>query len=200
MQQVTKRFGGHTVLKDLSLKSDAAVLGIAGSNGSGKSTLLRCLAGLIKAKGSIRWTIDGEVHKPDELTGRIGYAAPYVELYEGLTVTENLSFIRSLHREALPFSEADLSDLLERFQAAPLADKPYGDLSTGQRQRVKLAAACLWDPAILFLDEPGANLDDAGRLLIRELVEEFSRRERMVILASNQQEELELATEIVRLA
>lgn len=235
MQDVTKRFGSHTVLKDLSLMSDAAVLGIAGANGSGKSTLLRCLAGLIKASGSIRWTIGGEVFRADELTGRIGYAAPYVELYDGLTVTENLTFIKSLQRASGPdvagsvgaaSGSADsgsttpgtadsgsttpgsadsmnpeefLPALLERFQAASLADKLYGDLSTGQRQRAKLAAACLSDPYILFLDEPGANLDEAGQQLIKDLVGEFRQRERMVVLASNQQHELELGDQILRL-
>ena len=232
MQDVTKRFGSHTVLKDLSLTSDAAVLGIAGANGSGKSTLLRCLSGLLKASGSIRWTIGGEMFNADELTGRIGYAAPYIELYDGLTVTENLTFIRSQQRTPAttvsgsvnqdsenqdsenPGSENQGSEnpdsaevnttgflpaLLERFQAGSLADKHYGDLSTGQRQRAKLAAACLPDPYILFLDEPGANFDEAGRQLIKDLVDEFRQRKRMVVLASNQQHELDLADRILRL-
>lgn len=95
--------------------------------------------------------------------------------------------------------EEFLPALLERFQAASLADKLYGDLSTGQRQRAKLAAACLSDPYILFLDEPGANLDEAGQQLIKDLVGEFRQRERMVVLASNQQHELELGDQILRL-
>ena len=89
-----KKFGRKTVFSALSIETDIPVLGIAGMNGSGKSTLLRCLAGLIKpTSGNVKWILDDKEIDRSDLKNYLGYAAPYVQLYEELTVRENLEFI-----------------------------------------------------------------------------------------------------------
>lgn len=192
-----KRFGQKTVFSNLTIETDTPVLGIAGINGSGKSTLLRCLAGLLKpSSGSVQWVIDGEQIKQTNLKNSLGYAAPYIQLYEELTVRENLEFIRNVR--CLKSSNS-ISNLLEPLGADQLLERHFGELSTGQQQRIKLAAAIIHDPDILLLDEPGSNLDEAGKKIILSLVERYKKRDRMVIIASNQQEELALCNEIIEL-
>lgn len=192
-----KRFGKKTIFSNLTIRTRVPVLGIAGVNGSGKSTLLKCLAGLLKpTSGSVWWMVDEKKIERTDVKNRLGFAAPYVQLYEELTVRENLEFIqnvRSLNQKK------SLSDLLEPLGAKQLLDVHFGELSTGQQQRIKIAASTIHNPAILLLDEPGSNLDSAGKDIIVSLVEEYRRLNRMVVVASNQQDELSLCDEIIEL-
>ncbi|MEX1063100.1 MAG: ABC transporter ATP-binding protein [Balneolaceae bacterium] len=197
---LTRRYGSHTVLKDLTFEARCPVLGIAGANGSGKSTLLKCIAGLLKPnRGTITWTVGGLQCVPSSLGSLVGYSAPYVELYEGMTVSENLEFLRGVNRNPAPENSAGFATLLERFHAAAYADKLYGELSTGQRQRIKLAAACIHHPPLLCLDEPGSNLDENGRKMLRRAIGELAGENRMVLIASNQPDELKMCHEIIQL-
>lgn len=192
-----KKFGRKTVFSNLSVETNTSVLGIAGMNGAGKSTLLKCLAGLIKpTSGSVRWILDDQEIEQTHLKNHLGFAAPYVQLYEELTVRENLDFIlqvRSLK------NEKSIEEVLLPFEADNLADLHFGELSTGQQQRIKLAAAVIHEPKILLLDEPGSNLDEAGKIVVKELIGKIGNRNGMVIIASNQKEELEYCNEMIEL-
>lgn len=193
-----KRFGQKTVFSNLTLETDVPVLGIAGVNGSGKSTLLKCLAGILKpTSGSIQWTVNGKEIKRTNVKKILGFAAPYVQLYEELTVRENLEFIRNVRSLN---QSSSISELLEPLGAKQFLELHFGKLSTGQQQRIKLAAAIIHDPEVLLLDEPGSNLDEAGKEIITSLVEQYKNSNRMVVIASNQQTELALCNEIIELA
>lgn len=193
-----KNYGQNTVFRNLSFTCNSQVTGIAGSNGAGKSTLLQCLAGLLKpSDGTINWFLDKNEIDIKKLNRTLGFTAPYVELYEGLSVVENMQFLLDLDREQK--NNVDVGGHLQRFDASSFSEKNYGELSTGQRQRVKLAASCLHQPSILCLDEPGSNLDSHGKKLVRETVEQFRKDGKMVLLASNLEEEIELCDEIINL-
>jgi len=199
VKSLYKQFGKETILSDLNFSSNSSIIGIAGINGSGKSTLLRCLAGLLKAnRGNISWTLNDKTLTKQEIKKHSGYAAPYVELYEELTVIENLNFIlklRSVHNKNGVMAEKSLKEA----GILHLSNQFYGDLSTGQRQRVKLVSALLHKPCILFLDEPGSNLDSEGRDLIKNIVTNYKNPNHMVLLASNLEQELQLCDHIIQL-
>ncbi len=200
IHQLTKQYGDHIVLNQLTFKTDCTVLGIAGPNGSGKSTLLRCIAGLLKPNsGRISLAVGNRELTPADLNGEVGYTAPYVELYEWMSATENLQFVQDLKRHKNTDTLPDIGQLLVRCQANSFSDQLYGDLSTGQRQRVKLAASLVHDPLLLCLDEPGSNLDADGRKLIEITVAEFARPEKLVVIASNQSDELDYCDELISL-
>lgn len=174
------------VLEGVSFTHERGALGIAGPNGSGKSTLLKCLAGLVKpTSGSVQWTQDQD---DIELRQHLGYAAPYIQYYPELTCRENLHFLARMRR--LDFSADIPNKLLDEVHLAGRADQAYGSLSTGQQQRFRLAALLLYRPRIIMLDEPGSNLDAEGRAMVQQLVERFVNENRLVLLASNQAEEL----------
>jgi len=196
--QLSKSYGKHTVFKDLSFAVASSVVGIAGRNGAGKSTLLKCIAGLLKpTSGMVTW-VNGNEHEmtQEELKKRLGYAAPYISLYEELTVTENLSFLFDVRNEN---DRGQIDDVLQRTGANPFKNSLFGSLSTGQQQRARIAAAIVHQPDILFLDEPGSNLDEKGRVVVNDLVNEFRNRKRLLILASNQTYELDLCDSIIDL-
>ena len=195
--KLNKRFGSKPVLTDVSFSSSSTVLGISGSNGSGKSTLLKCISGLMKpSSGEVRWVKNGSGLSKRSLKNHIGYAAPYIQYYEELSVMENLQFLMDLN------DQKDLHPphlLLKRFGIGPLSENLYGELSTGQQQRVKLAGALIHQPEILILDEPGSNLDKKGRFAVEELIIAEREQNHFIILASNQSYELDLCDKTIHL-
>ncbi|HCD53311.1 MAG TPA: heme ABC exporter ATP-binding protein CcmA [Balneolaceae bacterium] len=197
-EQLAKTYNKRVIFEDLSFSHSNGILGIAGYNGSGKSTLLKCLAGLARpSNGTITWKEhDNELQK-DEIRPRIGYAAPYINLYAELTALENLEFIADLNTGNTLHPELD--ELLEFVQMSEFKQQLFKQLSTGQQQRIKLAAALLRNPDILFLDEPGSNLDDKGHELVKSIAFQQKEEDKLVIIASNDPAEIDLCDQAIRL-
>jgi ABC-type multidrug transport system ATPase subunit len=182
-QQLGKKFGPRWVFRGLTFNlSRGDRLVIVGRNGSGKSTLLRSLAGLLTpSEGKVTWDFG------DYRTG-LGYAALEMSLYGHLTSEEHLSLSSRLRN-----CESRTAELLERVGLVGSTRLPVGQLSTGQRARLKLALAIQPRPSVLLLDEPGASLDEDGRNLVSEICEEQTRAG-CLIVATNMPEERRMAT------
>ncbi len=195
---LTKRFGSKLVLDAVSFRANSGILGVAGPNGSGKTTLMRCLAGLMRpGKGQIVWQQDETVIDREHLRGFLGFAGPWLQLYRELSCLENLEFLGRLHALPRPSERAAL--VLEQVGLDAMASQPYGKLSSGQQQRMKLATALVHEPPALLLDEPGSNLDEAGRAAVREIVRQWSTPGRLLIIASNDADELALCDSVFSL-
>jgi ABC-type multidrug transport system ATPase subunit len=175
---------------------------VAGANGSGKTTLLKVLVGLIRPSSGSVWLEDGDrpggkVSVRDAGTS-IGWCAPDLSLYGELTPAENLEFFARVSGSPIPREEAERRIAGVGLDPKRLRTIRTRFLSTGQRQRVKLAYSVLGSPAVLFLDEPGSNLDEAGHRAVEAIVEE-QRGRGSVVLATNDPTELDLADERVTL-
>lgn len=195
---LAKSYASEAVFRCLSFQFTGGIIGIAGPNGSGKSTLLRCISGLtLPSAGDVSWSVDGADYTNKTVSTVLGYAAPYVQLYEELTATENLAFIRDLRSSQ--FCES-ISDLIKTFDISEFSNSLFGELSSGQQQRVKLAAAAVHRPKVLCLDEPGTNLDEAGHDIIKQMIQACIDGGGMVLLASNQMRELDLCDEVLNVA
>lgn len=193
--QLAKSFGAKKVFSDVSFDHQNGTLGIAGSNGSGKSTFLKCLGNLLRpSSGAIEWRKDDQVISRENFHQILGYAAPYINLYDELSCRENLIFLTNIRHD--PNSKNAIDKWIRNVGLNHVANHPFGKLSTGQQQRLKLASALFHNPDILLLDEPGSNLDEAGRTLISEIVEQFQSSQKMLILASNNPDELDLCDRI----
>jgi ABC-type multidrug transport system ATPase subunit len=197
-QNLTKKFNRHVVFENLSFEHQKGILGIAGANGSGKSTLLQCLAFLKRPnQGSVLWQNDGTPVNQQQLKSNLGFAAPYINLYAELSVWENLFFLIEAGGKSV--DENHLHQLLEEVQIPHLKDQLFGSLSTGQQQRTKLAAALVRDPEVLMLDEPGSNLDKKGQELVTSIVQTEAKKGTLILLASNNPEEIELCDGVVNM-
>jgi heme exporter protein A len=200
---LTRSYGARKIFGPLSFEvAEGTVLGVSGSNGSGKTTLLKTLSGLIRpSAGSTKIFFEGEEGAgfgPRDVSWRIGWVAPDLALYGELTAEENLDFFERVRGVAPPPGRARA--LLEGVGLSEYSHskKPLSSLSTGQRQRVKLAYATLHDPAVLFLDEPSSNLDADGVEVVARVV--ASQRSRgIAIIASNDPRDLALADETLSL-
>lgn len=172
---------------------------VTGANGSGKSTLLRILAGLLTpTDGEVTMTLGGEAVASAERPVRVGYVAPYLELYDGFTARENLQFIAQTRR--LTEAEARIASVLARVGLAGREDDPLAAYSSGMRQRARIAQALLPEPAVLFLDEPGATLDGAGRALVETVVADHRAAGGLVLLATNDPYEVTLCDRAIEVA
>src|SRR5450830_1373936 len=169
---LSRSFGTRKVIGPLSFSlENGRVLGVAGENGSGKTTLLRVLAGLIRpSSGRVVFEEDGMSLAPRVASHALGWFAPDLALDGALTAAENLDFFAAVRGLRPDKGAAERWLLGVGLDPRRVADVPLRALSTGQRQRVKLAYATLHDPGVLLLDEPGANLDEAGRAVVQKVV------------------------------
>jgi ABC-type multidrug transport system ATPase subunit len=199
VDSLSKKYNRHTIIKELSFTHKEGVLGISGSNGSGKSTLLKCLAYLIRPqKGTITWAEDGNTIAKEVAQSQISYCAPYINLYDELTALENLQFLAYV--SATKTSANYFNELLQYVHMENYKDAVLKTLSTGQTQRIKLAAALVRQPGILFLDEPGSNLDTKGHALVRQIVADQAQKGTLVVIASNDSNEIDLCDQVVSLS
>lgn len=195
IKQLKKSFGPKNIFRDLSFSHSGGALGIAGPNGSGKSTLLRCMAGLLSPTGgNISWTDGTEKLSGEHVQQRIGYAAPYINLYDELNCLENLQFLSQVRFQN--GSNHSIKKWIRKAGLREVANQPYGKLSTGQQQRLRLASALFHHPDILLLDEPGSNLDADGEALVTKIAAMFRTSDKLLVIASNNRQELDLCDRI----
>lgn len=195
VKRLKKTFGTHTVFSDLSFEYSGNTLGIAGSNGSGKSTLLKCLGGLLSpTEGEVNWLESNEKISAQTAHQILGYAAPYINLYDELTVIENLQFLSDIRRHS--DDTGNIRKWIDKSGLSAVEEQPYGTLSTGQQQRLRIAAALFHQPDILLLDEPGSNLDKAGRTLVNEIANLYQDPRYLLVIASNDPRELEVCQQV----
>jgi heme exporter protein A len=183
-------FGAIPALDGITFSLERGqTLAIFGPNGAGKTTLLRVIAGLIRPlRGAAG--VDG---------GRraIGWIGHQTQLYNHLTVRENLRFWASLYD--VPERDVALreDDLLRRLGLARQADQQVRTLSRGQAQRAAIARALMHDPDVLLLDEPFTGLDRLAAEELRGLLGDQAAAGRAtVIVTHNVEEGTELATDI----
>ncbi len=200
IEALERSFGDRRVLTGIttSLQGGDRLL-VRGPNGSGKSTLLKVLCGVLAPTGGrIRLLDSGEERDADWRRHVTSYLGPDLVLYEEFSALENLDFFGRLR--GLGRDEARDLALLKRLGLGARAHDAIGTLSTGMRQRAKLAFVLQAAPKLLLLDEPGSNLDDAGRALVASAVEESAAAGGIVVIASNDPAEFALGRTTLALA
>jgi ABC-2 type transport system ATP-binding protein len=149
-----------------------SVLGLLGPNGAGKTTAVRILATLLKPDGGSARVAGLDVeHDAAALRAKIGLAGQYAAVDENLTGAENLEMVGQLYHMSRVDARARATDLLERFDLTEAAKRPAKTYSGGMRRRLDLAAALVFRPPVLFLDEPTTGLDPRARLSLWETIE-----------------------------
>ena len=170
IDSLRKEFPGVAALDGVSLEiKNKEIVGIIGPNGAGKSTLFNCVMGVYEPT-------DGEVHLGEtditgEFTSRIvrrgiSRAFQQARVFPGLTVRENMLANQDHEDENVVrtlFSNAEMTDrmndLIRQVGLWDLRDRKAGELSTGQKKLLTIAAALMQDPEIVMLDEPTAGVN-----------------------------------------
>jgi ATP-binding cassette, subfamily C, bacterial exporter for protease/lipase len=193
----------QVVLRNISLAIEPGdVLCVMGASASGKSTLARLLVGIWPAvQGKVR--LDGaDIFQWDkqELGPCLGYLPQEVELFAG-TIGENIARFGEVDsaRVVAAAQMAGIHDMVLRFPQG--YDTPIGEagqsLSGGQRQRIALARALYGQPAVVVLDEPNSNLDEAGEQALGKAVSELQRQGKTVVLITHRTQALALSSKLL---
>ncbi len=153
-----KRFGREWIFRDMTLTfNPGKTYAITGPNGSGKSTLLQILWGqLPPSSGTIRYDTATNRISADDIAAHVAIATPYMDLIDEFTLMEQLRFhfrLRSIR------NDLSLNELVEILYLENASDKFISNFSSGMKQRLKLGLAMYTNASLVFLDEPGTNLD-----------------------------------------
>lgn len=178
------RFGKQWLFRDLDIVvSKGSKTAVLGPNGSGKSTLLRILANYLSpTEGRLTFPVSPE-NNEENFFSQYSLAAPYLELFESLSLQECVRWHFKLKKPSISFSE-----FIEIGAFSKHLQKEVGQFSSGMKQRLKLLLAFYSDTPILLLDEPTTNLDEKGKILFRSLMDKC-HPDRAVIIASNEPDE-----------
>jgi ABC-2 type transport system ATP-binding protein len=173
VEGLAKSYGSVRALcgVDFSART-GSVLGLLGPNGAGKTTAVRILTTLLEPDaGSARVAGLDVVSDAAALRAKIGLAGQYAAVDENLTGFENLEMVGQLYRMRRKEARTRANELLDRFELTDAAKRVVKTYSGGMRRRLDLAAALVFRPPVLFLDEPTTGLDPRSRLGLWETIE-----------------------------
>jgi len=186
------RLGGQTVWENVNLDvQPGEFIAILGPNGSGKSTLVKVILGLISlSAGTI--TVFGQAARSGN--PGIGYV-PQRRYFDADVRIRGRDIVRLgldggrwgpplpfLHRREAKVLRERVQDVIESVGAAAYADRPIGEMSGGQQQRLLVAQALVTDPQMLVLDEPLDSLDLANQQAIAGIIRRISRETGAAVL------------------
>jgi ABC-2 type transport system ATP-binding protein len=180
-----------TALDGVSLNVEPGeVFGLLGPNGAGKSTTIGILTTRVRPTSGEAWVGDFEVWRQQvEAKRLIGVVQQRPNLDFGLTAREILTFHASYYGIASAERNRHAAELLERFQLTERADEIVRGYSGGMMQRLSIARAMMHDPQVLFLDEPSTGLDPQTKLLLWEIIREYNRGGRTIVLTTHNMDE-----------
>lgn len=191
---------GHVLgISDLTWTVTDGVVGLLGPNGAGKSTLMKLMTGLIRpSRGTIKVYGD-EPHRSAAARMRVGYCPEHEGVYNDLTALEFVTFMAEL--SGVPGSKARdaAADAMAQMGMTKAQDRRLKGFSKGMRQRTKLASTIVHDPDVIVLDEPLTGVDPLARMAITDMIREFGKSGKIVIVSSHVLHEIEALTSEITL-
>jgi ABC-2 type transport system ATP-binding protein len=185
IERLSKRYGQHWALRELSLRCEPGMLGLVGPNGAGKTTLMRMIATLLEpTEGTIRWNGQDIRTHGQALRQVLGYLPQDFGIYPEFTGRQFLCYLAAM--KGLPGSLVNrrVDEVLSIVNLEQEADRKLPTYSGGMKQRIGIAQALLNDPELLIVDEPTAGLDPAERVRFRTLLASLTSN-RIILLSTH---------------
>ena len=184
LDAVTKTFGDHTAVSDLSLTvPKGSIYGFIGPNGSGKTTSLRMILHIIHPdRGTIEVLGQAQTRAAND---QVGYLPEERGLYKKMKVRHLLAYYGSLKGVDAREARRRGDDWLDRFGLGDAADRKVEALSKGMAQKVQFIATVLSKPELVILDEPFSGLDPVNLEVLRGAVLDLNREGTTVIFSTH---------------
>ena len=190
VEEVTKRFAGHTAVERLSLEvPGGGIFGLLGPNGAGKSTTIRMIMNIITPDEG-RISVLGSASSR-ALSGRIGYLPEERGLYKKMKVVDQLTFFGEAKGIARRTARGKAVEWLGRLGISDWAVKKVEDLSKGMQQKVQFIGALLHEPDLVILDEPFSGLDPVNSQVMKDVVVDIARQGKTVLFSTHIMEQAE---------
>lgn len=178
---VTKRYGKTLANDNISFAVGDGQIGILlGPNGAGKSTIIKCITGLLRFTGRIE--VNGFENTSQEAKRQLGYIPEMPAVYDLLTVSEHLEFIRRAYRME---DEAYTRELLERMELWDKKDKLGKELSKGMQQKLSICCALAHKPRVIIFDEPLVGLDPHAIKELKQIFRELKAGGASVLISTH---------------
>ena len=184
-KSLTKRYGSILALDTVDFEVGEGITGLLGPNGAGKSTAIKLSLGLIRPTSGSAEVMGRRPYDSPEVRERLGYMPEHDCLPPAASAAEFLSHMAQVSGLPPALARTRAADILRHVGLAEERYRPIGQYSTGTKQRVKLGQALVHDPALVFLDEPTAGLDPAGREDMLRLVRRTGREFGISIILSS---------------
>lgn len=187
---VSKTFSDKVIVENLSLRvKGGEIFGLLGPNGAGKTTTMRMLMNiLVPDEGEILFNEQPRKSIPNN---RFGYLPEERGLYPGALVLEMLTYFGTLNNMSRRRAEVEAIRYLDRLGMVEYTDSKLNSLSKGMQQKIQFIAAFLHDPDVLILDEPFSGLDPINQIVLREILEEYQQKGKILIISTHQMEQAE---------
>lgn len=178
------------------------IFGLIGRNGAGKTTLTKIVATLVQpTAGSVAVHGHDSVAGDEHVRRLIGLStAEERSFYWRLTSEQNLMFFARLHGLSDRTAKQRIKDLFGKLELDEVARRRFGELSTGNKQRLAVARALLSNPQVLLLDEPTRSLDPLAAERMREMIRSLGRQDPPVTILFTSHNLAEVETLCARVA
>ena len=190
IRHVSKSFKGENVLQDINLDLyENHIYGFVGRNGSGKSVLFKLICGYLHPDlGDV--TVRGkQIGKDVDFPENLGALIENPGFLWQESAMSNLIYLAKITGK---IGKREVMDAIRKVGLDTLSRKHVGKYSLGMKQRLGIAQAIMEDPDILILDEPMNGLDESGIDEMRNLILEFRRPGKIVLIASHNKEDIQI--------
>ena len=195
LTDVSRWYGNVVAVNGVGFSLGAGVTGLLGPNGAGKSTLLHMIAGLLRPSAGTVTVAGRATYGDPEVFRRVGLVPEREAVFSFLT---GRAFVRlNADLQGVPEAADAVERALATVELTGAADRVLATYSKGMRQRAKVAAALVHDPAVLVLDEPFNGMDPRQRLHMMSLLRDLARDGRTILFSSHILEEVERVAERV---
>jgi ABC-2 type transport system ATP-binding protein len=185
IEHLSKRYGQHWALRELSLSCEPGMLGLVGPNGAGKTSLMRMIATLLEpTEGTILWNGQDIRAHGEALRQVLGYLPQEFGVYPEFTGRQFLRYLAAMKGLPRSLVHRRVDEVLEIVHLEQVADRKLPTYSGGMKQRIGIAQALLNDPELLIVDEPTAGLDPAERVRFRTLLASLTS-DRIILLSTH---------------
>ncbi len=188
---VTKAYDTKLAVDNVSLSVEKGeIFGLLGPNGAGKTTLIRMAMDILRPDSGVI-LLFGQPPSP-AARERVGYLPEERGLYQRQKVGDVLRFLGELKGLPRHVAARRTEMYLDRVGLLETRRKKMRELSKGMQQKVQIAAVLLSEPELLVLDEPFEGLDPVNRVLVTDLMKEFSARGTTIVLSSHRMDQVEV--------
>ncbi|MFM1538388.1 ABC transporter ATP-binding protein [Helcococcus bovis] len=184
LKNINKSFNKKQILHDVSFAIDSGkAMGFLGRNGAGKTTTIRTLMNVFKPDSG-EFLLDGFPF--DRRKYKIGYLPEERGMYQKINIIDQLVYFGELKGMNSKDARKSALELLEKVELSEYANKKLETLSKGNQQKVQILQAIINDPDIVVFDEPFSGLDPVNSRVLKDIISEFIKKDRIVIFSSHQ--------------